>query len=279
LTLYVHQDEAAVKALLAGADILLKPANPDDSIRGLKEAVKSGRVTIERIEQSARKILAAKYDLGLVKQRIAPLDEIDKSVAGKDAEQLADDIATKAITLVRNDKKNLPINWSSNPRVFNLVFTNGDDRAWISRRFNETLREAGKQIESYALDDRSTQMEIDAAIAKAMKADVVIVSMFGRVRSGSANSVGLPKASETAVRSLFNRNEYKPVIGIAFGNPYALMNFPEFDTYLVSYGDMPSLQKAAARAVLGQQDITGRLPISLPNLYPRGTGIQLKAIN
>lgn len=277
LTLYVHQDEAAVRALLAGADILLKPVNSDDPIRGLKEAVKSGRVTVERIEQSVRKILAAKYDVGLVKQRITPMNEIDKIVGGKDAEQLADEIATKAITLVRNDKKNLPINWSAIPKVFNLVFTNGDDRAWISRRFNETISEDGKQIESAALDDRSTQNEINAVLSRAMKADVVIVSMYGRVRSGAANSVGLPKASEQALRSLFNRNEYKPIIGIAFGNPYALMNFPEFDTYLVAYGDMPSLQRATARAILGKQDITGRLPISLPNLYARGTGLELKA--
>ncbi|MDQ3175035.1 MAG: hypothetical protein M3Q91_15240, partial [Acidobacteriota bacterium] len=47
--------------------------------------------------------------------------------------------------------------------------------------------------------------------------------------------------------------------------------------YVVAYGDMPSLQQAMARAVLGQIDITGKLPISLPGLYPRGTGIQLKA--
>jgi hypothetical protein len=47
-------------------------------------------------------------------------------------------------------------------------------------------------------------------------------------------------------------------------------------TYVVAYGDMPSLQQAAAAAVLGQTDITGKLPITLPGLYPRGTGIQLK---
>jgi hypothetical protein len=45
---------------------------------------------------------------------------------------------------------------------------------------------------------------------------------------------------------------------------------------VVAYGDMPSLQQAAARALLGQIDVTGKLPISLPGLYPRGTGIQLK---
>src|SRR2546421_1990168 len=68
-----------------------------------------------------------------------------------------------------------------------------------------------------------------------------------------------------------------PVVGISFGNPYLLENFPALQTYVVAYGDMPSLQRAAARALLGQSDITGRLPISLPGLYPRGTGIQLKA--
>ncbi len=56
-----------------------------------------------------------------------------------------------------------------------------------------------------------------------------------------------------------------------------LLSFPKLQTYLVAYGDMPSLQEATAEAVLGQHDVSGRLPISLPGLYPRGTGIQLKA--
>jgi hypothetical protein len=46
---------------------------------------------------------------------------------------------------------------------------------------------------------------------------------------------------------------------------------------MVAYGDMPTLQQASARALLGSIDVTGRLPISLPSLYARGTGIQLKA--
>jgi beta-N-acetylhexosaminidase len=69
----------------------------------------------------------------------------------------------------------------------------------------------------------------------------------------------------------------KPILGISFGNPYLLQGFPELKTYIVAYGDMPSLQQAVARALVGSIDITGRLPISLPSLYARGTGIQLKA--
>lgn len=68
----------------------------------------------------------------------------------------------------------------------------------------------------------------------------------------------------------------KKVIGISFGNPYILLGFPEMKTYIVAYGDMPSLQRAAARSILGTQDITGKLPISLPGLHPHGTGIQLQ---
>jgi len=55
------------------------------------------------------------------------------------------------------------------------------------------------------------------------------------------------------------------------------MSFPKLQTYLVAYGDMPSLQKAAAMALLGKTDISGRLPISLPGLYPLGAGIQIRA--
>ena len=67
------------------------------------------------------------------------------------------------------------------------------------------------------------------------------------------------------------------MIGISFGNPYLLQSFPGLTTYLIAYGDMPALQQAAARSVLGEIDVTGRLPISLPGLYQRGTGIQMKA--
>src|ERR1041384_882176 len=78
LLVYFTQEEAAVRALEAGADMLLKPADVDASFRGVHEAVKSGRITEQRVEESARKILAAKYDLGLVDQRITPVDTIDR---------------------------------------------------------------------------------------------------------------------------------------------------------------------------------------------------------
>jgi beta-N-acetylhexosaminidase len=276
LTIYFTQEEAAVRALEAGADMLLKPADADASFRGVLQAVKSGRITVQRVEESARRILAAKYDLGLVKDRMTPVDSIDRVVGSRDVMALATEIAEHAITLVRDEDKLLPLkNLKPDTRVFNLAVTNGDDRNWIANPFVASLDRAGVKVETVVVDERTTSAEIMKITDRAVSADLIIVSLYGRVRSGQADSVGIPKTGEYALKRLIL--EKKPVVGISFGNPYLLQGFPKLRTYLVSYGDMPALQQATARALLGQIDVVGRLPISLPGLYPRGTGIQLKA--
>ncbi|HLL72861.1 MAG TPA: glycoside hydrolase family 3 N-terminal domain-containing protein [Pyrinomonadaceae bacterium] len=276
LTIYFTPGEAAVRAVLAGADVLLKPADTDAVVAGLREAVKAGRLTEKRIEESARRLLAAKYDLGLVRQRIAPLDEIDVVVSNDAATKLAQEIAEHAITLVRDDARLLPAsNLAAGARIFNLAITNGEDRLWVGNAFAGALARGGRKVEGAVLDERSTEKEVDKALERAKDAELIVVSMYGRVRTGQSNSGALPDAGMRALKKLIERKE--PVVGISFGNPYLLQSFPDLKTYMVAYGDMPSLQRAAARALVGEIDITGKLPITLPSLYARGTGIQLKA--
>jgi beta-N-acetylhexosaminidase len=277
LTIYFNQDEAAVRALEAGADLLLKPADPDAAFRGVRDAVKSGRISEARLNQSVRKLLAAKYDLGLVKHRITPLDDIDRIVGKPDVGVLAREIAEHAITLVRDEDKLLPLKaLKPDARIFNLAITNGDDRLWVGNTFVRAMSRAGWKMQTIVLDDRSTDAEVEKALESARTADVVIASLYGRVRTGEARSVGLPEPGAKALNGLLASKVR--VIGISFGNPYLLQDFPAMRTYLVAYGDMPSLQQAMVRGLLGEIDVTGRLPISLPGLYPRGTGIQLKAV-
>ena len=277
LTIYFTQEEAAVRALEAGADMLLKPADVDASFRGVLQAVKSGRITEQRVEESARRILAAKYDLGLVKERMTPVDTIDRVVGSNDVMALATEIAEHAITLVRDEDKLLPLKrLKPESRVLNLAVTNGDDRNWIANPFVARLNRAGVKVETIVLDERSTSEEVQKVADRARSADVIIASLYGRVRSGQASSVGIPKAGAVALKQLIL--DKRPVVGISFGNPYLLQSFPDLRTYLVAYGDMPALQQAVARALLGEIDVVGKLPISLPGLCPRGTGIQLKSI-
>ena len=273
LTIYFTQEEAAVRALEAGADMLLKPADVDAAFRGVLNAVKSGRITEQRVEESARKILAAKYDLGLVDQRLTPIDTIDRVVGSPDVVKLATEIAEHAITLVRDEDKLVPLkNLGPNSRVFNLAVTNGDDRNWIANAFVSRLSRSGLKVETVVLDERSTEQDVQKAIERAKSADLVLASLYGRVRSGQASSVGIPDAGAHALAALMKTRT--PIVGISFGNPYLLQTIP-LRTYLVAYGDMPSLQQAVARALVGEIGVVGKLPISLPGLYPRATGIQI----
>ncbi len=278
LTIYFTQEEAAVRALEAGADMLLKPADPDAAFRGVREAIRANRITEKRIDDSVRRILAAKFDLGLVKERITPLNEIDRTVSSSSAVALAKEIAERAITLVRDEDKLVPLTRLDPERkIFNLAITNGDDRLWITNSLVAAMARAGRNLETVVLDERSSEEEVRVAVEKARAADLVLASLYGRVRSGQARSVALPEPGMRALSTLLGAKT--PVVGISFGNPYLLLSVPELRSYLVAYGDMLSLQQAAARALLGEIDITGRLPISLPGLYPRGTGIQLKKAN
>src|ERR1043165_6185589 len=142
------------------------------------------------------------------------------------------------------------------------------------RAFNSLLHVLLRRsfVEYNGLDERSTEQDVQKAIERAKSADLVLASLYGRVRSGQADSVGIPDAGAHALAALMKART--PIVGISFGNPYLLQTIP-LRTYLVAYGDMPSLQQAVARALVGEIGVVGKLPISLPGLYPRATGIQI----
>ncbi len=270
LTLYFTQEEAGVRAFLAGTDILEKPENVDVMLRGLKAAVASGRIPMEKLDESVRRQIAWKHELGLFKDKMTPIDQIDRIVSSSDVTALTDEIGTAAITLVRQNAGDLPVDRSKKVAV--LGISNGFDGGNVMNSFAGSLRSGGLRFTQAYLQENSLQPQVDAARKAVREADVLVVGLYGRVRSGAKNSVGIPENGAAILKEALAAN--KTVIGISFGNPYILSSFPEMKNYLVAYGDMPSLQRASARAILGTQNVTGKLPISLPGLHPRGTGIQ-----
>lgn len=271
LTLYFTQEEAGVRAVLAGTDILEKPTDADSILRGLRAAVASGRIPMSRLDESVTRQIAWKHELGLFKQRITPIDQMDRIVSSPDVTALTDEIANAAITLVRQGDGDLPLDRSKKIAV--LGISNGFDGPSTMGSFVGTLRSNGLRFASGYLQENSLKEQVDAARKAVNDADTVVVGLYGRVRSGAKNSVGIPENGAAILREALAAN--KKVIGISFGNPYILSSFPEMKTYLVAYGDMPSLQRASGRAILGLQPITGKLPITLPGLHPRGTGLKV----
>jgi beta-N-acetylhexosaminidase len=109
-----------------------------------------------------------------------------------------------------------------------------------------------------------------AAARSAESADAVIVTAYVRRVEGKGG-VAVPAPIAAWIDSLAQR---RPVVVAAFGNPYLVGQFPDVGSYLVTYGVTDDLERAAARAILGESRITGRSPVSLPGFFKAGDGIQ-----
>ena len=254
ITEHFDAGEAAVRAIEAGEDQVLLPANTEAAIEGVKKAVRSGRLTESRIDQSVRRIFEAKAFVG---STIADPDEIFRVVDAKEHRDVAADIARRAITLVREEGGMLPLR--ADKRVALLIVTDGQDAANPLADFEREL----KPVQTITIDPRSREDQVPK-----IDADIVIAAFTLRARSG-AGSIALPPAA----RRLFESMDGRKVIGITFGTPYLLREMPRIGTYIVAYGPQPVLQHAALAALRGEAPFTGRLPVSIPGLYQRGHGI------
>lgn len=269
--------EAAIKAINAGADMVEKSPDIDAAIAGIKEAVRKGEIAEARINASVERILRAKAALSLHQKKAVDLNDVDRVVNDPKFNDIAQQIADHSITLVRDEQKLLPLNFVNGTqpaKIFNLTFTDEEDRT-ITRVFVEELRQHIGTVESYVIDQRATESEINRALGKldSMKADVVIFSVAVRARSGKG-SVALPSAGKHLADELIKRK--LPLVAVSFGNPYLLLAIPDSPSYLLAYSPFPVSQRAAAKAVLGEIEIGGKLPVSLPGLYQRGHGLRVE---
>jgi beta-N-acetylhexosaminidase len=172
---------------------------------------------------------------------------------------------------VRNDRQVLPLRNGPASRILHVSF--GDDDGVITTQVLVTeLRSRNVPLEHVALDARSTDAEIDRVVRRAHEGafDAVVLSSLVRSRSGKG-SVGLPPAGLRLADALTGRD--LPLVVVSFGNPYLLTAVPAARTFVAAFSPYPVSQRAFARALLGEIDVSGTLPVSIPGLYPRGQGV------
>src|SRR5262249_41808293 len=109
LALLFDSGEGSVRALIAGADVLLMPSDPDKAVRAVVGAVEGGRISRQRLDQSVLRVLAAKVRLGLTKKKLVDLDAITDILDSPEAADRAQQVADRAVTVVRDEKKSLPL--------------------------------------------------------------------------------------------------------------------------------------------------------------------------
>jgi beta-N-acetylhexosaminidase len=268
--------EAAVRAILAGIDQILMSPDTDAAIAAVVAAVKSGRISGRRLDESVERILKVKKDLHLYEERFPPLDAIAKTVGSPAHEKIEAEIARRALTLVREEAGVLPLPRS--PKLLSVVVF---DEAPLIGPSGTLTAELAKRVEgnekprTLRLDTRSNPEEVKAVVDAARDADVILLSLFVRARSG-AGKIAVPEAGKAAIPQLLASG--KPVVAVAFGSPYLLREFPGLKTYLCAYGTQDVMQTAAVAALFGEAGFEGKLPVTLPGVARRGDGIAKPAV-
>ena len=261
--------DAAVRAIEAGADVLLMPADPVVAINAVVAAVKTGRISRDRIAASVDRILSAKLKIGLNKGRYVNAALIPQTVNQIEPNQRALDIAQRAITLVRNDGKLFPVPQNSRPCFAILPeYSNSVEGQVLQPELAK--RSAGRPV--LMLDPRMTGPEMERAVNQAGSCDAWYIAAFVSV-AGYRGSVSLPGNYPELMKTLSNSR--KPLAMIALGNPYLLRDFPQVSAYLATFSSVPPSELAAARALFGEAPVRGRLPVTIPNMARFGEGSDL----
>jgi beta-N-acetylhexosaminidase len=170
--------------------------------------------------------------------------------------------------LAKDSLRLVPLARGASRRVLSLTYARRSDLG-AGTTFNAELRRPGVLLKSMYVDADATVADMAAIVSAVDSADVVIVGSYVNVSSSSATA-NAPSGFAAMLNTLLGRT--RRVILVSFGTPYLLQQVPDAPTYLIAWGGMPASQRAAARGVLGEIPIDGKLPVSIPPLLRLGTG-------
>ncbi len=261
--------EASVRAIQAGADVLLMPKRPEDAIRGLMAAVSSGRISRKRIDESVNRVLAAKIRLGLTRKKLVNLEDIADVVDSPESEERAQSVADHAVTLVKDTKDALPIRHPENTCL--IAMTEGR-RSQQGIRLIEEVKKRAPGITTTVLDPAMTTADLNQVTEKAATCGEIIAAAYVSVNAYRGN-VALAGGYPDFLNALIAGKA--PVLLVALGNPYLVRSFPEVAAYMTTFSPTPTSETALAKALFGEIAITGHLPVTIPEVAKYGDGIQL----
>jgi beta-N-acetylhexosaminidase len=262
--------EAAVRALEAGADQLLMPPNPDAVIDAVVAAVENGRLTRRRIQESVIRLLSAKERLGLARKRLVDVEAISDTVDSPDENRHVEEIANRAITLVRNQNQLLPL---SAPERSCFVVMAESRFSVQGQLFTQEVRRRVPKAALASLDpsmSRAAMEEVTRNLPACENYAVAAFTSAGAYRTAKLSGE-LPGILEALVAT------GKPVALVSLGSPYLLRGFPKVAAYMATFSSVPASETAAVRALIGEITISGHMPVSIPGLAEIGEGIAAPA--
>lgn len=265
--------EAAVRAVKAGADVLLYPPSVEQAFVGVKRAVQAGEIKESRIDESVRRILAAKAKLDLDKTRFSDLTKLDERLGTGEHQRIAREIIESGVTLVRDKRNVLPLKLTDSQKVLFVALVDNSE-GWRDgvpgRAFHAGLLSRHARTTHVQVSEKTSPAEFALIVKLASLSDVVIVNGFIRV-SAFKGSIDLTEGQINLLKH-FSALE-TPFVFVLYGSPYVIAFVPDVPTYVLTYEYYPAAEEAALKGVLGEITFKGKLPVELPGFYRIGDSV------
>src|SRR5690606_22756125 len=261
---YFKDGEADVRAIIAGNDVLELSENSKQAIKMVRRAIRKGRIDKREIEARVKKVLAAKYWLGLEDLKPVSLSNLYPDLNRNSAKQLNQELADNSITLLKGKEGLSQIDFTRKTAIVSIG-TN------TVSTFQQILGERFDNAFNFIVSSNSSELEIEKAKSEINSYEQVIVALHdARARPGSI--LNYNAAVKTFVSELANQN----ASFILFGNPYALASLPGIEhsnSLLVAYQNDDIMQRAGARVILKEISAKGKLPVTINSFFRYGDGL------
>ncbi len=264
VTKYFKDGEAEVMGLIAGMDILELAHDSKQAIKKIKEAIKDQRISMERIDESVKKVLTAKYWAGLnVKPQIDE-NNISEDINRPESRALVQQLAEASMTLLKSRDGIASLTPNKRMVIINVGTTQ-------ATTFQNEIVGTYKNSISFNVDKNANATAIEAVVKQIQDGDQIVMAIVD-TRTRPGNNIPLGKDVKDMITTLSARN----AMVAFFANPYNLANLPGIEmarSIVVGYQKEDFMQKAAAAIFTKKLMPTGKLPVTVNRMFKYGDGL------
>ena len=255
-------------AFLAGNDILLMSSDISKGIKSIKKSIKKGKISEQRLARSVKKILKAKYKVGLNSYKSIETTNLIDDLNSISVTNLINKSIESIPTLIKNNSNVIPVKLDTES-ILNIQFGNSDGVI-----FNDYLNKF-KKIKSIKASNINTN-DLNSLLTNHK---LIIVSFHMKSDTPWENMNKKFSDNERDILKLIDEHDNK--ILASFTNPYtlSLLNLKSYNSVIVGFQNNYEFQKTIAQQIFGAKEIKGNLPVSINETYKEGTGIILKNLN
>lgn len=268
VTKFYGPGEVDLQAVLAGNDILLYSQNVSKAKSLIKEAVAAGKIEQTEIDRRVKKILKAKYEVGLHDYQPIELDGLYERLVTPKTEEVLEKLYAAAVTVASNRNELLPFRQLDTKRFASLSIGGKGEE------FRKTLSKYAP-FEHFNISKAASESEHYNLIKKLEDFDVVIVGMMG-ISNNPKRAFGVAPGDVALLRKLQERQE---VVTVLFGNAYATRFLEGLDHVVIAYEDNELTQNLSPQILFGGRPAMGILPVSTGTQFTYGVGGFLSGLN